>query len=82
MQTPIVKKFIQWHAKQTKPVLEPSIKKANNELAIVEGFIEDVNKKQGEIETDITDNVLLKDERIQKIDLALESIMNNEWSGY
>jgi hypothetical protein len=77
MQTPTARRFFEWHAKQTKPVIEPSVKKANDELSKVKGFYEDVNTRQKEIETDIMNNVLLKNERIQKIDLVLESIMTN-----
>lgn len=79
MQTPTVKEFLEWYAKQTKPVIKSSIEKANNGLSKVEGFYENVNNTQEEIETEIMSNVLLKNERIQKIDLALKSIiMNNE----
>ena len=82
MQTPTEKKFIEWLAKQTKPVVEASIKKANDVLSAVEGFLEDVDTTQKEIETDIMENILLKDKKIQKIDLALQSIMmNNKRNG-
>jgi hypothetical protein len=77
MQTPTVIKLLEWYAQQTKPVIQTSVKKANDELSIVRGFYEDVNIRQKEIETNIMNNVLLKNERIQKIDLALESIMMN-----
>jgi hypothetical protein len=77
MQTPTVIKLLEWYAQQTRPVIQTSVKKAKDELSIVRGFYEDVNIRQKEIETNIMNNVLLKNERIQKIDLALESIMMN-----
>ncbi|MPZ07231.1 MAG: hypothetical protein GEU26_12595 [Nitrososphaeraceae archaeon] len=77
MQTPTIKKLINWHAKQTKPVIEDSIKKAKEGLSKVKGFYQDVNTKQKEIETEVLNNVLLKNKKIQEIDLAIESIMTN-----
>jgi hypothetical protein len=77
MRTPMFNRFEKWYLKQTEPIIRDSVAKANNALSTVEGFFEDVDIKQEEIETDIRDNILLKDEGIQEIDLALESIMSN-----
>jgi len=75
MLTPTMNEFIEFFANKTKPVIANSIKDAENQLSNVQGFYEDVNSEKEEIQTDIMDNVLLQDEEIQKLDLALEKVM-------
>lgn len=82
MRTPTYKRFEKWYDKQTEPVIKDRVVEAKNDLLKVEGFYEDVdgfednvNTRKNQIETDIVDHVLTEDEKIQKIDLGLESIM-------
>lgn len=82
LRTPIYYKFEKWYDNQTKPVIEKSVKESENELSNVHGFYEDVEGYRDSvdiitnvIESDITENVLLHNERIQEIDLGLESII-------
>ena len=72
-----MQEFIAWYQNQTKSVISNKLKEKNHELSKVEGVIEDVESKQEEIEDDLRDNTLLKDNAIRKTDLALKSIMKN-----
>jgi hypothetical protein len=80
--TPTLNDFIEGLGNKIKPIIADKVKKAEDGLSKVEGFYEDVdefednvNTRKEEIETDISDNVLLQDEEIQKLDLALEKLM-------
>jgi hypothetical protein len=85
MRTPTFKRFERWYDKQTELVIKDSVKTARDDLLKVDGFFEDVDgfednvrTRKKEIETDIVDHVLTEDEKVQKIDLGLESIMNGD----
>lgn len=77
MQSPTMNKFVEWYQNLSKPIIAPSLKKAQDELSEVTGLIDDVGEKQEEIEEDILHNALLQDERIKELDKRLEQIMND-----
>ena len=53
------------------------VKEKKDHLSKVEGFYDDIQSEQENIEDDIINNSLLTNEQVQKVDLALNSIMNN-----
>ena len=77
MHSPTMDKFVEWYQNLSKPIIAPSLEKAENELSDVEGFINDVGEKQEEIEENILHNALLQDERIKELDKRLDKIMND-----
>ena len=78
LRSPTMGKFIEWYDNLTKPIIKDTITRAEYELSDTEGFIEDVDARREEIETDIIDNTLLPHDKIKKIDLALDEIMKND----
>jgi len=75
MFTPTMEKFIEWYENQSKPVIADKVEAYKKILSKVNGFYDDIDTEKEEIEDDIRDNVLLENEKIKKLDLALESIM-------
>ena len=69
-------KFIEWYQKQSGEVIKDELGKKQKDLQNVEGFYDDVDDGQEKIEKDIIDNTMLTNEKIKKIDLALEAIMS------
>jgi flagellin-specific chaperone FliS len=49
MQSPTMDNFVEWYQNLSKPIIEASLKKANEELSNVKGFIDDIEDKQEEI---------------------------------
>lgn len=84
LRTPTLNRFIDFYEKQTEPVIRNSVTEARNEVSFVRGLYDDVDGFSDNvqiirkaIEGDIMHNVLLQDEKIQKLDLALEKIMKD-----
>jgi hypothetical protein len=80
LYTPTMQEFIERYQEHSKSVVSVRVIDKMDELSKTEGFIEDVESEQEEIENDLIDNALLKDDKTQKIDLALKSIMKKEVS--
>ena len=64
-----MQEFIAWYQNQTKSVISNKLRRTTQQLSKVEGVIEDVESKQEEIEDDLRDNTLLKDDAIRKLAL-------------
>jgi hypothetical protein len=77
LNTPTMDKFIEWHQNLTRSVIADKVKEKKDHLSKVEGLYDDIESEQQEIEADIINNSLLTNEQVQKVDLALNSIMNN-----
>jgi hypothetical protein len=72
-----MKDFRRWyHQNQVKPLISKGVENYKKALSKTKGFYEDVDVEKEGIDNDLTDNILLKNEKIQKIDLALKSIMS------
>lgn len=80
LYTDTMTKFNEWYQEQSKPIIKDAVSTARDELSDVEGFIENVDDKQEEIEDDIIENTLTPNDKMQKIDLALNAIMKDEVS--
>ena len=83
-RTPVLNQFIEYCDAKTKSVSKDSINDIETEISNVKGLYEDIEgfrdsvpiiKKA--IKGDIINDVILQDKNIQKIDLALEKIMND-----
>jgi hypothetical protein len=79
MLSPTMKEFIEWYQDKSKPIIARNIAEAKDELSTVRGLIDDIHDKQQEIESDILNNTLLKNEEIQKLDKTLQKIMNDRY---
>lgn len=84
MATPTLYKFNTYYLEQTRPVIKQSITDAISDAGHIrgiyddiDGFADNVQIAKKSIEGDILNNVLLQNDRIQKMDLALEKIMKN-----
>jgi hypothetical protein len=83
-RTPVLNRFIEYYDTKTRSVSKDSIITIDTEISDVRGLYDDVDgfpdsvpiiKKA--IKGDILNAVVLQDEGIQKMDLALEKIMKN-----
>lgn len=86
MQTPTLKKFITFYEEQTESAIKasPYCNEVRNEISNVkgmydntDGFADNVLIIKRAIDGDIVNNILLPDRTIQKMDLALQKIMND-----
>jgi hypothetical protein len=84
MATPTLYKFNKYYLEQTRPVIAHSITDAISDAGYVKGIYDDIDGfgdnvqiAKRAIEGDILNNVLLQNDQIQKMDLALEKIMKN-----
>jgi hypothetical protein len=75
--TPTMKKFNGWLEKLSEEINKEAIDQKRKGLEKVKGFYEDVEAEENKIEDDIIENTMLRDKRIQKIDLALKAIMGD-----
>ena len=71
-------KFVKWCQETTKPIIADRITEATEELSSVRGLIYNIHHKQQEIEDDILNNTLLKNDEIKKLDKTLQKIMNEK----
>jgi hypothetical protein len=77
LRSPKMQEFIEWYDNYAKKILESPIKEKEKELSKVKGIYDDTNTEKENIETALINEKLLKDEQVQSIDLALDSIMKN-----
>jgi hypothetical protein len=77
MYSPTMNKFLDWATNLSKPIIKDDLIDAERHLRY-EGLIDDVDEYKEKTEQDILDNTLLKDKGIQKLDKALEQIMNGK----
>jgi hypothetical protein len=70
--------FLNWYEEKSKAIIRDARDNEHYVLLNVEGLIDDVDEKKAKIEGDILDNTLLKNEEINKLDKALQKIMNDK----
>jgi hypothetical protein len=84
IHTPTLNRFIEYYEEKTGSVSKSSIKEAREEISKVKGLYDDIEGFNDSvpiikrvIQGDILNGIILQNEEIQKIDLALEKIMKN-----
>jgi hypothetical protein len=84
IRTPTYNRFKEFYDKRSESITEASINETRLQVAEVKGLYDDVDGFKDNVQIikkviqgDILNNVLLPNEEIQKIDLALERIMKN-----
>jgi hypothetical protein len=84
IRTPTMNRFIDFYGKYTKSITEPSLKNQRHALTKVEYMYDDMDGFQDNIKTinkaimgDVMNDIVLQDDKVKKLDLALEKIMKN-----
>ena len=76
--TPTMTKFFEWCQQTTRPIIADRVAEAMEVLSNVRGLIDNIHDKQQEIEDDILNNTLLKNNEIKELDKTLQKIMNEK----
>jgi hypothetical protein len=76
--TPTMTKFVEWCQEMTKPIIADRVAEAKEQLSDVGGLIDNIHDKKQEIEEEILNNTLLRDNEIKELDKALQKIMNEK----
>jgi hypothetical protein len=79
MLTPTMTKFFKWCQETTKDIVADRVAQAMEGLSSVRGLIDNIHHKKQEIEDDILNNTLLKNNEIEELDKTLQKIMNEKW---
>jgi hypothetical protein len=84
IRTPVLNRFIEYYDGKTKLVSRLSIANVGREISYVDGLYDDIEGFKDSvpiikrsIQSEILNDVILQDKEIQKIDLALETIMKD-----
>lgn len=84
IKTPTMKRFIRFHHKQTADITQPRLAEERKEMREVEGIYDDIDGFRDNVSIvkqvimgDVMNEIVLEDKQIQKIDLALEKIMQD-----